>query len=184
MKQCPSPSQKEEENLGNRNKIRSSHRILQRCFNDIASSQVRWGQNSSLLKDKCSSTVGHSCAFENSPEYNAILYMQCSASIVSSTRPSFQGRATGAAKASNWIFWSAGNLSRLATPCYSSVTRTVLHLIYLIGSKLKHFKELHKKTGIPYSEMVSVSTTLRLLSSIIEYDGQSCFLMMSVVTRK
>lgn len=117
VKHCPSPSQKEEENLGNRNKIRSSHRVLQRCSNNITSSQVRWGQNSSMLKDKCSSTVGHhshSCAFENPPKYNAILYLQCSASIVSSTRPSFQGRATGATKASNWIFWSAGNLSRLA----------------------------------------------------------------------
>ena len=27
-------------------------------------------------------------------------------------------------------------------------------LIPYSGSKIKHFKELHKKTGIPYSEMV------------------------------
>ena len=27
----------------------------------------------------------------------------------------------------------------------------------LLGSKIKHFRELHKQTGLPYSEMVSFS---------------------------
>lgn len=34
-----------------------------------------------------------------------------------------------------------------------------------IGSKITHFKQLHKKTGIPYSEMV-ILTIRRVLSSL------------------
>ena len=62
------------------------------------------------------------------------------------------------------------------------------------GSKIKHFKELHKKTGLPYSEMASLLSTApmtSLLSQAIMHHGadpcrhsNSCSLMMSIGTRK
>lgn len=49
---------------------------------------------------------------------------------------------------------------------------------YITGSKLAHFKEIHKKTGIPYEEMVrshdplSQVPSLMLFVSQVFYDGK------------
>lgn len=39
--------------------------------------------------------------------------------------------------------------------------------LVLLGSKISHFKALHRKTGIPYSEMVCPGLPLRVFLTVL-----------------
>lgn len=51
------------------------------------------------------------------------------------------------------------------------------------GSKIAHFKELHKKTGIPYEEMVSLHTRSLATKLTTSSPTRSCSSMVSAVWR-